>query len=84
MEDFHRRTGGRLMNLMTSDENPAYAEAIREVYGETVQPRRTGRPGRPAAPYKRVPKGLGFRSGILFLAKLSPSAVESLKRVEFG
>ena len=60
VEDFHRRTGGRLMNLMTSDENPAYAEAIREVYGEEVQPRRTGRPGRPAAPYKRVPKGLVY------------------------
>jgi IS1 family transposase len=60
VEDFHRRTDGRLMNLMTSDENPAYAEAIREVYGEKVQPRRTGRRGRPAAPYKRVPKGLVY------------------------
>jgi hypothetical protein len=28
VEDFRKRTGGRLMNLMTSDENPAYAEAI--------------------------------------------------------
>src|ERR1043166_9012585 len=26
--DFRRRTEGRLMNLMTSDENPAYVEAI--------------------------------------------------------
>src|SRR5262249_21518781 len=59
-EDFHRRTERRLMNLMTSDENPAYAEAIRDVYGETVQPRRTGKPGRPRAPYKRVPKGLKY------------------------
>ena len=31
VEDFHRRTAGRVMNLMTSDENPAYAKAIREV-----------------------------------------------------
>src|SRR5262247_292529 len=53
VEDFHRRTEGRLMNLMTSDENPAYAEAILDVYGETVQSRRTGKPGRPKAPCKR-------------------------------
>ena len=26
--DFHERAGGRLMELMTSDENPAYAAAI--------------------------------------------------------
>src|SRR5215472_977204 len=57
LEDFHRRTGGRLMNLMTSDENPAYAEAIHEVYGQEVQPRRTGKRGRPKKPYKRVPTG---------------------------
>jgi hypothetical protein len=30
VEDFQRRTAGRLMNLMTSDENPAYAQAILE------------------------------------------------------
>jgi IS1 family transposase len=58
VEDFHTRTGGRVMSLMTSDEYPAYAEAIREVYGEPVQPRRTGRPGRPKKPYRRLPKGL--------------------------
>jgi len=60
VEDFHRRTQGRLMNLMTSDENPAYAEAIREVYGKEVQPRRKGRRGRHPKPYKRVPKKLVY------------------------
>jgi IS1 family transposase len=60
VEDFHRRTQGRLMNLMTSDENPAYAEAIREVYGQEVQPRRSAKPGRPKKPSKRVPKGLKY------------------------
>jgi IS1 family transposase len=60
VEDFKRRTGGRLMNLMSSDELPAYAEAIREVYGEQVQPQRTGRPGRPAAPFQRVPEDLVY------------------------
>jgi IS1 family transposase len=60
VEDFHRRTEGRLMNLMTSDENPAYAEAIREVYGEPVARRRQGKRGRQPAPTKKVPKGLTY------------------------
>jgi IS1 family transposase len=60
VEDFHRRTGGRVMNLLTSDENPAYATAILEVYGETVTPRPTGRPGRPRAAYKKPPKKLVY------------------------
>jgi IS1 family transposase len=60
VEDFQRRTGGRVMSLMTSDENPAYAAAILEVYGEEVQPERTGRPGRPRAPYRAVPEELQY------------------------
>ena len=60
VEDFHRRTGGRLMNLMTSDENPAYAQAILEVYGEEVRPRPTGRRGRPRQAYKRPPPRLVY------------------------
>ena len=58
VEDFHRRTQGRLMALMTSDEYPTYAQVIKEVYGVEVTPQRTGRPGRPASPYKEVPQGL--------------------------
>ena len=46
VEDFQRRTEGRLMNLMTSDENPAYVEAILTSYGEEYQPRRKGKRGR--------------------------------------
>jgi len=60
VEDFHRRTAGRLMNLMTSDENPAYATAILAVYGEPVSPRATGRPGRPRKAYKKPPKKLVY------------------------
>lgn len=48
------------MNLMTSDENPAYAEAILQTYGETVQPRRKGKRGRQPAPTKRPPKNLTY------------------------
>lgn len=60
VEDFHRRTGGRLMDRMSSDENPAYAWAILEVYGEEVVPERTGKPGRPKAAYRAVPEGLNY------------------------
>ena len=52
VEDFKRRTGGRMMDLITTDGYPAYEEAILEAYGETVTPPRTGKRGRPRAPYK--------------------------------
>ncbi len=47
------------MNLMTSDENPAYEEAIVKAYGE-VEPPRPGRRGRPAKPKKILPAGVTY------------------------
>lgn len=58
--DFRRRTGGRLMNLMTSDDYPAYETAILRAYGESVTPPRTGKPGRPKASYLAPPPGLTY------------------------
>ena len=58
VEDFKRRTGGRLMNLITTDGYPGYEDAILRAYGETVTPPRTGRRGRPRAAYKVAPRGL--------------------------
>lgn len=55
IRDFRRRTGGRVMRLMTSDEYPVYEEAIRDAYGTRVTPPRTGRRGRPRNPYTTVP-----------------------------
>jgi IS1 family transposase len=55
VQDFHRRTGGRVMRLMTSDEYSAYVDAIRSTYGATAVPPRTGRPGRPRKPYTVMP-----------------------------
>jgi IS1 family transposase len=60
VEDARRRTGGRLMNLMTSDDYPAYETAILHAYGETIVPPRTGKPGRPRASYQAVPAGLVY------------------------
>ena len=56
VEQFHRRTGGRPMDLITTDEYEAYEGAILRTYGQTVTPPRTGRPGRPRKSY-RVPPG---------------------------
>jgi IS1 family transposase len=60
VRDFHRRTGSRVMRLMTSDEYPAYTDAIRAAYGTTVVPPRTGRPGRPRQPYTAVLPGVTY------------------------
>lgn len=60
VNDFKERTGGRLMNLITTDEYPAYQTAILAAYGETIVPERTGKPGRPAAPYQAAPEDLKY------------------------
>ena len=54
VRDFRRRTGSRVMRLMTSDEYPVYADVIRDAYGQRVIPPRTGRRGRPRQPYTTV------------------------------
>ena len=58
--DFRRRAGGRLMDLITTDGYPAYEDAILDAYGETITPPRTGKRGRPRAPYKVAPAGLTY------------------------
>src|SRR5205823_3230243 len=60
VEDFRRRTAGRMMNLITSDEYSAYEGAILRAYGRTFTPPRTGRPGRPKAPYTVPGPGLKY------------------------
>jgi IS1 family transposase len=60
VSDVQRRMEGRIPNLITSDEYPAYREAILQAYGEEVVPSRTGRPGRPKKPYNVPPKRLKY------------------------
>ena len=61
VEDFKRRTGGRAMNLITSDEYKPYKKAILKAYGRTVQPRRRqGQRGRPRAPRLVAPRDLRY------------------------
>jgi hypothetical protein len=64
VEDFHRRTEGRRINLMTSDENPAYVEAIVKSYEEEYKPRRRGRRGRtPARRHRGFEKRVCGKTG---------------------
>ena len=50
VQDFKRRTEGRSMNLITSDEYKPYRQAILEAYGEKATPVPTGKAGRPKGP----------------------------------
>jgi hypothetical protein len=60
LEGVKRRLGGRPPALVTSDELPAYKEALLAVFGERVVPPRTGKPGRPAGPRVVPPAGLRY------------------------
>lgn len=60
VQDLRTRTGGRIKNLMTSDEYPAYKTAIFETYAVAQEQPRTGRPGRPRQPKKVLPKKLKY------------------------
>ncbi len=60
VEDFKERTGGRPMNLITSDEYAPYKTAILKAYGEEVTPPKTGKPGRPRGPYHVPPPELNY------------------------
>lgn len=80
--DFHQRTDGRLMNLITTDDYPAYETAILHVYGATVTPPPTGKPGRPKAPYQAPPPGLTYAT--VTKKREKGRVVELGKRVVFG
>jgi len=58
IRDVKRRTGGRLLKLITTDEYAPYKRAILDAYGQTITPPRTGKPGRPKASYKVPPPDL--------------------------
>jgi hypothetical protein len=82
VKDFRRRTAGRIMNLMTSDDYPAYETAILGAYGMTVSPPRTGKPGRPKAPYQAPPPGLTYAT--VTKKRRKGRVVEVGTRVVFG
>lgn len=80
--DFHRRTSGRTMNLMTSDAYPADRGAILRAYGRTIMPPRTGRPGRPRK--GRVVPCRGLRYAVVEKTRRKGRVVSVSCRVIFG
>jgi hypothetical protein len=60
LEGARARLGGRAPELVTSDEYPAYPEALLEVFGVEQVPPRTGKPGRPAGPRVVPPEGMSY------------------------
>jgi len=56
--DFKKRTGGRTMNLITSDEYKPYKKAIMRAYGRKMTPPHTGKPGRGKGSCRVPSKGL--------------------------
>jgi IS1 family transposase len=82
VDDFKKRTGGRLMNLMTSDEYPAYQQAIFAAYAAVRESPRTGRPGRPKKPVKVLPKKLKYAT--VHKERKNGRVVKVSMRVVFG
>jgi hypothetical protein len=82
LEGVKRRLGGRVPELVTSDEFPAYPEALLAVFGEAVVPPRTGKPGRPAGPRVVPPAGMRYTTVHKTRAKGRVVKVES--RAVFG
>jgi len=82
VQDFRRRTGCRVMRLMTSDEYPVYETAIREAYGRVVTPPRTGRSGRPRKAYVVVPPEVTYAT--VHKVRVNNRVVEVSPRLVFG
>src|SRR5262249_31873890 len=60
LEGVRDRLGGRVPELITSDEFAAYPEAVLSAFGKEQVPPRTGRPGRPAGPRVVPPEGMCY------------------------
>ena len=82
INNFKERTEGRIMNLMTTDEYPVYETEILVAYGETIVPPPTGKPGRPAKPYKVPPKDLLYAT--VHKVREKGRVVKVEQRVIFG
>jgi hypothetical protein len=82
VEDTRRRTGGRLLSLMTSDDYPAYETALLNAYGQEVTTTATGRPSRKMVPEKVPPPGMNYAT--VEKRREKGRVVEIVTRVVFG
>jgi hypothetical protein len=55
-----QRMGGRVPDLVTTDDDPAYETALLNAYGQEVTTTATGRPSRKMVPDKAPPPGLNY------------------------
>ena len=82
VRDFHRRTSGRLMDLITTDEFAPYRGAILEAYGNTITPPRSGKRGRPRKSYRVPPAGLTYAT--VHKTRVKGRVVKVEQRIIFG
>jgi IS1 family transposase len=60
VQEVKERTDRDKLDLITTDEYPAYKTALLEAYGQEITPPKTGKPGRPRSPYKVAPTNLNY------------------------
>jgi hypothetical protein len=72
------RTGGRVLDLATSDEYAAYETALVSAYGQEVTTTATGRVSREMVPEKIPPAGMNYATA------QKGRVVEVVTRVAFG
>jgi hypothetical protein len=76
------RTGGQVLDLVTSDEYPAYRTALLDAYGEEVTTTATGRRSRKMVAEKVPPTGMNYAT--VEKRRLRGRVVEIVTRVVFG
>ena len=76
------RTGGRVLDLATSDDYPAYETALLNAYGQEVTTTAAGRPARKMAPEKVPPAGMNYAT--VEKRREKGRVVEIVTRVVFG
>jgi IS1 family transposase len=80
--EYKHRTGGRVPDLATSDDYPAYETALLEAYGQEVTTTPTGKTSRRMIPEKVPPPGLNYAT--VEKRREKGRVVEIVTRVVFG
>lgn len=82
VDEVKDRTGGRALDLVTSDEYSAYRTALLNAYGEEVTTTATGRRSRKMVAEKVPPAGMNYAT--VEKRRLKGRVVEIVMRVVFG
>jgi IS1 family transposase len=77
-----QRTGGRVLDLVTSDDYSAYETALLDAYGQEVTTTAAGRPARKMVPDKAPPAGMNYAT--VEKRRERGRVVEIVTRVVFG